>query len=141
MSNYFNDIGLSGFAHWTKIQAKEELDHAILIFDYLKERNEKVTFDKIEVPDEIFDNPLDVMETILAHEIYITRMISHIVEVSQEEKDFATHSFFRWFVDEQVEEENNVINIISKLKMIEDNKSALYMLDKDLSQRIYQQPV
>ncbi len=41
----------------------------------------------------------------------------------------------QWFVTEQVEEEATVSQIVSKLKMIGDNSSALYLLNAELAQR------
>ena len=56
-----------------------------------------------------------------------------------EENDFATQSMLKWFIDEQVEEEENAQNIIDKLRMIGDNGYGQYMLDKELAARTYVQ--
>ncbi|MPN43200.1 Bacterial non-heme ferritin [bioreactor metagenome] len=61
--------------------------------------------------------------------------------MAEEVKDRATMSYMNWFVDEQVEEEANAQDIIAKLKMINDDKSALYLLDKDLLARVFVAPV
>ena len=45
----------------------------------------------------------------------------------------------KWFIDEQVEEEDNARTIINNLKMIGDNGYGLYMLDKELGARVYNQ--
>ena len=56
-----------------------------------------------------------------------------------EEKDFATQSMLKWFIDEQVEEEDNARTIIDSLRAIGDNGYGLYMLDKELAARTYTQ--
>ena len=43
----------------------------------------------------------------------------------------------KWFIDEQVEEEENVQTIIDNIKMIKDNGYGIYMIDKELGQRAY----
>lgn len=140
MSAYFSDIGLLGFANWMRVQSQEELAHAMLIYDFLINRNAKVTLAPIDgVPNE-WGSPLSVIEAALKHEIYVTGLINNIVAIAEENKDRATMSYMNWFVDEQVEEESNAQDIISKLKLIGDDKSALYLLDKDLAARVFVQP-
>ena len=56
-----------------------------------------------------------------------------------EEKDYATQSMLKWFIDEQVEEEENVKTLIDNLRMIKDNGFGLYMIDKELGARTYTQ--
>lgn len=141
MSAYFSDLGLLGFANWTRVQAQEELAHATFIYDFLIDRGEKVILTSIDAPPHNWNGPLNVMAEILKHEVYVTSLINNIVTVAEEVKDRATMSYMNWFIDEQVEEEANAQDIISKLKLIGDDKSALYLLDKDLSARVFVQPV
>lgn len=140
MSAYCSDLGLLGFANWTRVQAQEELAHAMFIYDFLIDRGAKVLLTSIETPPNSWDGPLHIAEEILKHEIYVTGLINNIVTVAEEVKDRATMSYMNWFVDEQVEEESNAQDIISKLKLIGDDKSALYLLDKDLAARVFVQP-
>ncbi|MDD3435526.1 MAG: ferritin [Candidatus Gastranaerophilales bacterium] len=140
MSAYFSDLGLLGFANWMRVQAQEETAHAMLIYDFLIDRGERVILTPIDAPPNRWKNPLNVMEEVLKHEIYVTSLINNIVTIAEEVKDRATMSYMNWFVDEQVEEEANAQDIISKLKLIGDDKSALYLLDKDLAARIFVQP-
>lgn len=141
MSAYFSDIGLLGFANWMRIQAQEEQAHAMFIYDFLLDRGEKVILTTIDAPITTWANPLNVMEEVLKHEVYVTSLINNIVGVAEEVKDRATMSYMNWFVDEQVEEEANAKEIIDKLKLIGDDKSALYLLDKDLATRVFVQPM
>lgn len=141
MSAYFSNIGLLGFANWMRVQVQEEQAHAMLMYDFLINRGEKVILTAIDAPPKDFESPLGVMEESLAHEVYVTSLINNIITVAEEVKDRATMSYFNWFIDEQVEEEANAKDIIDKLKLIGDDKSALYLLDKDLSARVFTPPV
>ena len=141
MSAYFSDIGLLGFANWMRVQAQEEQAHAMFIYDFLLDRGEKIVLTAIDAPQTTWSNPLAVVEEVLKHEIYVTSLINNIVSVAEEVKDRATMSYMNWFVDEQVEEEANAKEIIDKLKLIGDDKSALYLLDKDLAARVFVQPM
>lgn len=141
MSAYFSNIGLLGFANWMRVQVQEESAHAMLMYDYLINRGVNITLNAVNAPPSNWGTPLSVLEEVLKHEEYVTGLINNIVSIAEENKDRATMSYFNWFVDEQVEEESNAQDIIAKLKLIGDDKSALYLLDKDLGTRVFNPPV
>ena len=137
MSAYFQDKGLSGFASWMKEQYKEELSHAIKIFDYVNERNSRVILEPIAgVPTE-FDGLIDVFEKSLEHEQLVTSMIDNLLDIAVEESDHATQSFLKWFVDEQVEEEANVNEILDNLRLINGQGNGVFMMNRELQGRKY----
>ena len=55
-ANYYESKGLLGFASWFKIQSKEELDHGMLIYQYLQDNGETVIFGNITTPEINFEN-------------------------------------------------------------------------------------
>ncbi|WP_228288205.1 ferritin [Thermosipho ferrireducens] len=137
MSAYFEKIGLKGFANWMRIQAQEERDHAMKIFDYILSRGDNVKLFSIKEPTEKWDGPLDVFKQVLEHEKHITKCINDLVDLAEELKDRATYNFLQWYIDEQVEEEENANEILNKLEWIGDRKEAIFMLDNELGQRVY----
>jgi ferritin len=78
-----------------------------------------------------------VFESTLEHEQKVTAMINNLFSIATQENDYATQSMLKWFIDEQVEEEDNAQTIIDNLKMIKDNGYGLYMIDKELGARVY----
>ena len=92
---------------------------------------------QIDKPKETYTDIIEVFETGLAHEELVTRKIYNIMDIAVSEKEHATISFLNWFVDEQVEEEDNFTTLLKKVKRCADNPHALYMLDDELSQRVY----
>ena len=139
MSAHFDEIGLYGFSNWTKVQAKEEVDHGMILFDFIIERNGKVVLSQIDVPETILGSPLEIFEKIYEHEKYVTGSINCVASMSDEECDLASRNFIDWYIAEQVEEERNAYDIIHKLKMCGDDKAALYQIDKELKKREYNQ--
>jgi len=137
MSAYCAEVGFAGFANWMRIQAKEELDHAMKLFDYILERGGNAFLAKIEQPDATWVNMTNVFEATLKHEQFITSSINHLMEVATEEKDFAAMSFLNWYVCEQIEEESNADELLKKLQFAGDDKNAVLMLDKELAARVY----
>jgi len=137
MSAYFSSINLPGFTHWMKVQAQEELLHAMMIYDYIVEREGRIELLGIEKPPFEWDSPLQVAEEVYAHEQKVTGMINNLVDLAYLEKDHASLSMLQWFIEEQVEEESNAKGIVEKLKMVSDDggMGVLYMLDRDLELR------
>ena len=75
----------------------------------------------------------------LEHEQVVTSLINDLYALATKEKDYATQSMLKWFIDEQVEEEEHARTLIDSLKMINGNGYGLYMLDKELAARVYVQ--
>lgn len=130
---------LKGVANWFSVQAKEEVDHAKILMNYINSRGGKVVLTPIEAVDTEWKSALAMFEAALDHEKKVTAMIDNLCEIADSEKDRATAAMLLWFVDEQVEEEESAQAIIDELQMVEGNKAGLYMVDKDLGARTYTQ--
>ncbi|WP_315302951.1 ferritin [Tannerella forsythia] len=137
MSAYCYDNGYNGVANWYQVQFKEEQDHAMILFNYVISRGGRVTLKPIEAVPTQWDSLLNSFEETLKHERIVTGLINDLYTLALQESDYATQSMLKWFIDEQVEEEEAALDIINNLKMIKDNGYGLYMLDKELSGRTY----
>ena len=78
-----------------------------------------------------------MFEKTLKHEQFVTKSINDLVDLAISEKDHATNIFLQWFVTEQIEEEGNDNEIISRLRIVGDNGNGLLMVDKELSARVF----
>lgn len=132
---YFESENLKGFSQWMKAQATEEREHAMKLYSYIFDRGGRVKLQKMDAPKTIWTSVLSAFEDSLKHEKYITKKIHDLVSLSETEKDIATSSFLKWFIDEQVEEEASVDEIVQKLKMIKGAPGGLFMLDNALGTR------
>ena len=139
-SNYYSDEGLDGFANWYKIQAQEERDHAMLFVQYLQNNGEKVTLEAIAKPDVELTSAKVVLEEGLKHEQYVTSLIHNIYDAAYSVKDFRTMQFLDWFVKEQGEEEKTASDLITKMELFGSDAKGLYMLNSELSARVYSAP-
>jgi ferritin len=140
MAAYFEREGLPGFAQWMRVQFKEEQAHAFKMFDYVIDRGGRVELGGIEAPQSQWDSPLRVFEDTLAHEQKVTGLINGLVDLAHELSDHASDNFLRWYVAEQVEEEDSADSIRQQLKLIGDNGQGLLMLDRELGARVYTPP-
>lgn len=135
MNNYFLSRGLDGFAHWYKVQSREECEHAMKIYQYLHDEECEVTLQTIACPDTHFSCDMDVLRQALAHEEYVTESINNIINVASDERDYRTMQFLDWFVAEQAEEELNARNMITQLCLYGEDAKGLYLLNHELSKR------
>ena len=110
------------------------------IYDYVAQRGGRVLLKAIDEPPAEWESPLAVYEATYEHEQKVTGLINDLVDLARELKDHATESFLHWFVDEQVEEEQSADDIVQKLKLMEGFKGGLFMLDRELGQRVFTPP-
>lgn len=135
MAEYFQANNLLGFAHWMRVQREEEIGHAMKIFDFVLDRNGRVTLQAIEAPKGGYKSPVDVATKALAHEQRVTKRINGLYELAKSEKDYSTEALMQWFVLEQVEEEATALQVKERLEMAGDDKAALLMLDREMGGR------
>ena len=135
MAAYFEHAGFSGFAQWMRLQGDEEQGHARKFFDYLVDRGGRVRLKPIAEPRAEFPKPLEAFRASLAHEQVVSASICGLYELATTDKDFATLSFLKWFLDEQVEEEKTVSDMIARLELIGENHNGLYHLDRLAAKR------
>ena len=141
MESYFHSISLAGFASWMRVQAQEELSHAMKLYDFVHERGGRVFLEDIDRPDSKWENPLAVFEQVMVHEEKVTALINELMDLVSAEQDHATKIFLQWFVSEQVEEEASVGDVLNKLRLIRNDSSGLFMLDAELAKRVFIPPV
>lgn len=135
MSAWFERTGYPGFAHWMRMQADEEREHALRIFDFVNDRAGQVTLGRIDAPPSEFGSPVEVFRAALAHERKVTALIGELYRLAVEEADYPTQVMLQWFVNEQVQEEKVASDIVDRLRLAGDNKSALLLLETELGQR------
>lgn len=135
MAYDMKDKGLDGIANWLEVQAKEEFGHARRIMNYVVSVDGKVKLQPIGEVQQEWNSPKDIFEGTLMHEKIVTEKIHELMDLAIEMKDYATQNMLKWFIDEQVEEEDSARSLLQALKMISDDKAAMYMFDRKLSKR------
>lgn len=140
MAAYYSSINLNGFANWMRVQAEEELFHALKFFDYVLNRGGHVELGAIAAPQIKWENAIKPFEDALEHERKVTGWINDLMSLAHTEKDYAAISFLNWFVDEQVEEEKNTSEIIDRLHLSGDSKASLFLIDNELKTRVFTPP-
>jgi ferritin len=135
MSAYCSHSEFNGAAHWFKTQYDEEHQHATRIYNYLIDQGVHVELAEVRQPPSEFGSLLEVFQNSLAHEQSMTAKLNDLSDQALKEKDHATYNLLQWFVNEQVEEEAAVGEIISKLKLVNEDGYGLLMIDTELARR------
>ena len=135
MAAYFESVSLPGFAHWMRLQFEEETSHALKLFDYVNDRDGRVTLYAVEQPPIEFESPHTVMRMALEHEKSVTEMINNLYALAVAERDHASHVLLEWFITEQVEEEKTLDDIVDHMALIGDDGTGLLILDGRLAAR------
>ncbi|MCX8052524.1 MAG: ferritin [Armatimonadetes bacterium] len=121
MSAAFEKMGLKVFADYYRKHADEEREHAMKMFDYVVDAGGTVVIKAIDEPKGDWNSVEKIVQQTLEHEILVTKRINDLVELAEQEKDYATRSFLQWYVDEQVEEVSTAEQLLTLVKMAGDN--------------------
>jgi ferritin len=135
MSAYFEAANLPGFAHWMRVQAREEEGHGMKFYEHIVDRLGRVKLQAVECPPAEWDSPLAAFEAALEHERLVTGRIDDLVKLACKEVDNAAAAFLQWFVTEQVEEEAQADKVVRQLERIGDAAAPLLMLDAVMAKR------
>jgi ferritin len=135
MSAHFEQRSLLGFAKWMRMQAEEELGHAMRLFDHMNRRGAAVVFSGVDAPPRDFGGTLKGFELALEHERKVTELIHELYDLAVDRHDHATQLELQWFITEQVEEEDSIGTIVDQLRMAGDNEAAIFILDRELATR------
>ena len=139
-ADYYEEQGLGGYANYFEIQAQEERDHALIFRNYLHANGMPVKLLAIDMPDKTFNSFMDPLEAALEHEQYVTALINGIYAAADAVHDYRCLQFLHWFVEEQLEEEENANGMIDKMRLFGSDPRGLYELDKEMAARTYSVP-
>lgn len=140
MANFYDEMDLDGYSNYYMVQAQEERDHALLFMKYMQNNGLKVTLDAVAKPDKTFETVMDPLVIAAEHERYVTALINNIYHEAHQDKDYRTMKFLDWFVDEQMEEEDNADTMINRYKLFGQDSKGLYLLDQEYAARTYAPP-
>ncbi|MCK0470433.1 ferritin [Halalkalibacter sp. APA_J-10(15)] len=137
MAAYCTSESLDGFANFFLVQAEEERFHAMKFYNFINALGERATIQSLPKPNNSFSSVKDAFEQALAQEKDVTKKIYYLSDLALDRREHATISFLKWFIEEQVEEEDMFDSIIQKLKRIDNDSNAFFMLDDEFSKRSF----
>jgi len=141
IAGYCSGESWDGYANFFMVQAEKERFHAMKIYKYLNDRGGRARLSGIDSPNNEYESILDAFEQAFQHEQVVSKRIYYLSDIAMNEREHATIQFLKWFIDEQVEEEAMFDSIIHKLKRIDKDSNAFFMLDAEFAQRSFTPPV
>ena len=135
MAAYMEGENYPGIAHWLKMQAQEEAEHAMRFFNFVLDRGGKVNLQQIPQPSGQFASIEDVFAKVVEHERHITELINNLYAVATREKDYTSIPFLQSFLTEQVEEEKSAADVLILVSRSGNSPQALMMIDSRLGRR------
>ncbi len=134
MASWAEVKGLEGISLFMYKQSDEERMHMLKLVKYVNERGGQSVISALTEPKAVYDSFQKMFEDLYEHEIFVSKSINELVHVALQEKDYATHNFLQWYVAEQMEEEALARTILDKINLIGNDKSGLYLFDRDVQQ-------
>ncbi len=134
MASWAEVKGLEGISLFMYKQSDEERMHMLKLVKYVNERGGQSAISALTEPKAVYDSFQKMFEDLYEHEIFVSKSINELVHVALQEKDYATHNFLQWYVAEQMEEEALARTILDKINLIGNDKSGLYLFDRDVQQ-------
>ena len=101
---YFDGADLPQLAKHFYSQAVEERNHAMMLVQYLLDRDIDVEIPGVDAVRNAFDTPRDALAMALEQERTVTEQVSRLAGVARDEGDYLGEQFMQWFLGEQVEE-------------------------------------
>ena len=135
MSAWLEERNFEGFAKWMRIQADEERNHAMRIFDFVLDRGGKVRLEALPEPVTKWKTALEVFDDARRHEQMVSTSINALYARATTEKDYASQVMLQWFITEQVEEEKTSTALAERLRLVGDSATGLIILDRQLGER------
>jgi ferritin len=136
MASWAENLGFEGVSQFMYAHSDEEREHMLKLIKFINERGGHAKVSELAAPPTEFGSFKDMFQNLFDHEVMVSKSINDLVDVSLQEKDYATHNFLQWYVSEQIEEEALARNILDKINLIGDDKSGFYLFDNDIKQLI-----
>lgn len=133
MSAYLDSIGLDGYSHWMAVQSKEELGHAQKIITFLMKSGSNVVMPGIPAVPSSFNDHIDCAKQTLEHEKMVSADWRNITDIVKNTGNTEAMRLCQWFLNEQIEEENNAVKILQRAHM--SMNGDILTFDKELGER------
>jgi ferritin len=134
LSAWCDNVGLEGYAHWFEVQSQEELGHAKKVLDFLVETGSPVNLRAVDAPMLDIQTALDAANAALQHEKKVTQDWQRIGDAARELRNMAADQLAKWFINEQIEEEDNAVKLVQRTELAGEG-AGLLVLDQELAQR------
>ncbi|GAB3922660.1 ferritin [Kribbella albertanoniae] len=118
---WFDDQDLPRLAAHFYKQALEERNHAMMMVQYLLDKDIRPHIPGVGEVASDFKTALEPLELALQQEITVTKQIETLARTARDESDYVGEQFMQWFLKEQVEEVSAMNTLVNVAKRAGDN--------------------
>ena len=118
MCAWWASKNMGGAAKWMGMQAREEQEHALKLYEHVLDRGGKVTLQAIAQPRSDWGSLQELFQQVAEHEAHVTALITRLYEVACKENDYPAQIMLQWFITEQVEEEKHADEVVQALRTV-----------------------
>jgi len=122
---WFDQQALPQLAARFYAQAVEERNHAMMIIQYLMDRESQVTIPGVPAVRNDFSSVTEPLDLALAQERQVTAQFEALIALAREERDYLGEQFMHWFLKEQVEEVSSMATLLQVAHRVGDNVMLL----------------
>ncbi len=130
---YFDGANLPQLAQRFYAQASEERSHAMMMVQYLLDRNLEVHIDGLDPLVNRFDSVRDAVALALRQEQEVTAQITELTKAARNDDDFLGERFMQWFLQEQVEE---VASMTALLSVVDSAAGNMFDLESYVAREL-----
>ena len=128
--------GYEGMAHYFKEASQEEFEHACDFANMIHDLESKPSIglnvnDSFIVEDDSF---VGLLQSALRHEKMITASIKNIMATARQNMDTLVEKLLIEYLDEQIEEEAELQDILTRIEAFNGNPTSLLIIDKELGE-------
>ena len=132
MASWCDKSGYATSADFLYRHTEEERQHMLKLFHYVNDAGGHAIHPDITDVKTNYKSLREVFESILNHEIEVTKAINNIVDHCFQIKDFTTFHFLQWFVTEQREEETLARRAVELFDIIGEDGVGLWTIDNEI---------
>ena len=118
---WYDDQDLPRLASHFYKQALEERNHAMMMVQYLLERDIRPNIPGVAEVESDFKTALEPLELALQQEITVTKQVETLARAARDDNDYIGEQFMQWFLKEQVEEVATMNTLVNVAKRAGDN--------------------
>lgn len=133
MSAWCYAQGLIGCGEFFKKQSNEEREHMLRLFNYIVDMGGTAISPEVKAIPTDFAGLRDVLAKALEMEVSFSENFNVMTEHCHKVKDYQTAKFLQWYLNEQVEEEQQARRCLEIYDLIiKDDAGGLYRIDKEI---------
>ena len=118
---WFDNRDLPRLAAHFYAQSVEERNHAMMMVQYLLDRDLEVAITGIDDVRNEFNDVVEPLQLALTQEQQVTHQIETIFRAARDEGDLLGEQFMLWFLKEQVEEVSSMSTLLAVAERAGDN--------------------